>query len=220
MRPDARGSAAQPPHLRDRGLGERAARADAAERRPANELVARRRRRGRALCGAAGARAGRTGAGSRRDPAIASRPAECSASSTTFAGFQFHIPPEPGALEVARAERAALARSRAAPARSAPARARGRCRATDATPRSAPSASGASGSPRPARGTPRAPSTRRCALRASASRRPARDRRRRARRARCGGCGRRSRSSRAGRSRGAATVASTSAAVPLRAREA
>ena len=28
-------------------------------------------------------------------PAITSRPAECSASSTTFAGFQFHMPPDP-----------------------------------------------------------------------------------------------------------------------------
>ena len=42
MRPDARGAAAQPPHLGDRRLGERAARLDAAQRRPAHELVVAR----------------------------------------------------------------------------------------------------------------------------------------------------------------------------------
>ena len=51
MRPDARGAAAQAPHLRDGGVRERAARADAAQRRPADELVARRRRRVEHVCG-------------------------------------------------------------------------------------------------------------------------------------------------------------------------
>ena len=45
MRTDARGAAAQAPHLRDRGVRERAACAYAAQRRPANEFVASRRRR-------------------------------------------------------------------------------------------------------------------------------------------------------------------------------
>ena len=215
-----RAAALQPPHLRDRGVGQCAARTHAAQCRPADELVAGRSRAHRAR------RAGssRSGRSYRRwkpsRPAIASRPAECSASSTTFAGFQFHIPPLPVPSKCREPSGAALARSRAVRARSAPARARTRCRATDATPRGVPSASGASDSPRPGRGTPRAPSTRRSAPRASASRRPAPDTRRSARRARVDGCARRSRSSRAGRTPRRCTVASTSAAVPARARAA
>ena len=148
VRADARGAARQPPHLGDRALGERAARL---ARRAASPSARTRRASASRRSGARGGTT-RSGRSYRRwkfsRPAITSRPAECSASSTTFAGFQFHMPPGPEPSKCAGRERPALGDLRAAPAPSARAPARRRCRATDATPRASPCASGACGSPR------------------------------------------------------------------------
>ena len=122
----------------------------------------------RARASGSPARRGRSGAGSCCRPAIARWPRSQSASSTIFAGFQFHIPPPP------------------CPSKSRePSGPSSRMRASTGSTRSACSRSARSGSPsgrrlhrrlrkwaraRSAAATPRAPSTRRSALRRAAAR--------------------------------------------------
>ena len=147
VRPDARRPAADAPVLHDPRLGQRASRPNGAERELSHRASPRPARARRAP------RAGSTRSARSYErwnpltrPAITSSPEFQSASSMIFAGFQFHIPPPPCAVEVAR-RRAGRARG---PPRAPRRRARdaGRSR-RHATGGASSSARGRAATPRP-----------------------------------------------------------------------